>query len=95
MLFLFLSPDLGLATAAAADDPLSRALSTPRGHMAITPAMTAQTVSVVADDLNPLKPCGTCTEWLKKIAEVNPAFKVLSFTDADCTGFYCESIFDV
>jgi cytidine deaminase len=62
--------------------------------MAITPAMTAQTVSVFAADMNPLKPCGACTEWLKKIAEVNPAFKVLSFTDADCKGFYCESIFD-
>lgn len=70
-------------------------MGTPRGHMAITPAMTAQTVRVVAADVNPLQPCGACTEWLKKIAEVNPAFKVLSFTDANCTGVFCESIFDV
>ena len=33
--------------------------------------------------MNPLKPCGSCAEWLKKIAEVNPAFKVLSFTDSN------------
>jgi cytidine deaminase len=26
--------------------------------------------------LNPLDPCGACMEWLKKIAEVNPDFKV-------------------
>jgi len=45
-------------------------------------------------DMNPLKPCGACSEWLKKVAEVNPAFKVLSFTDQNCTGVYCESIFD-
>jgi hypothetical protein len=26
-------------------------------------------------DLNPLGPCGSCMEWLKKVAEVNPDFK--------------------
>lgn len=39
-------------------------------------------------DLNPLKPCGACHEWLKKIAECNPYFQILTFTDADCTGVY-------
>ena len=45
------------------------------------------------EDLNPLKPCGACNEWLKKIAESNPDFKVLTFTDAQCNGVYvspCE-----
>lgn len=42
--------------------------------------------------LNPLKPCGACMEWLKKIAEVNPDFKVLTFTDYSCSGVYIESI---
>jgi len=32
--------------------------------------------------MNPLKPCGSCSEWLKKVAEVNPSFAVLSFTDS-------------
>ena len=40
-------------------------------------------------DLNPLKPCGACNEWLKKIAESNPYFKIVTFTDADCHGVYC------
>jgi cytidine deaminase len=40
-------------------------------------------------DLNPLPPCGACNEWLKKIAECNPYFCVLTFTDAECHGVYC------
>lgn len=40
-------------------------------------------------DLNPLKPCGSCNEWLKKIAECNPRFQIVTFTDADCHGVYC------
>ncbi|KAL7499111.1 hypothetical protein ACHAWT_006816 [Skeletonema menzelii] len=40
------------------------------------------------EDLNPLKPCGACNEWLKKIAESNPHFKVLTFTDTHCNGVY-------
>ncbi|KAG5183744.1 A distinct subfamily of CDD/CDA-like deaminases-domain-containing protein [Tribonema minus] len=42
--------------------------------------------------VNPLKPCGACTEWLRKIAEVNPDFKVLTFTDTTCEGVYIESV---
>ena len=34
---------------------------------------------------NPLDPCGACMEWLKKIAEVNPDFKV-GCTDLACLG---------
>jgi cytidine deaminase len=44
-------------------------------------------------DMNPLKPCGACNEWLKKIAQSNPHFKVLTFTDNQCNGVYispCE-----
>ena len=33
---------------------------------------------------NPMNPCGACNEWLKKIAEVNPDFKVITFTSTDC-----------
>jgi cytidine deaminase len=39
-------------------------------------------------DLNPLSPCGACNEWLKKISESNPYFKMLTFTDSQCTGVY-------
>ena len=41
---------------------------------------------------NPLKPCGACMEWLKKIAEVNPDFKVITFTDSLCSGVYIEDV---
>ena len=44
-------------------------------------------------DMNPMKPCGACREWLKKIAEVNPSFKVLTFTDQGGAGVYMESEF--
>merc|ERR1712196_696724 len=49
---------------------------------------STQTHSFEGNDLNPLKPCGACNEWLKKIAEVNPNFKVLTFTDPDITGVF-------
>lgn len=44
------------------------------------------------DCVNPLKPCGACMEWLKKIAEVNPDFKVITFTDSGCQGVYIEDV---
>jgi hypothetical protein len=43
-------------------------------------------------DLNPLKPCGACKEWLLKIAEVNPGFKVLMFGDVSCDEVYIKNV---
>jgi cytidine deaminase len=40
-------------------------------------------------DINPLRPCGACNEWLKKIAESNPYFTIVTFTDSACNGIYC------
>jgi len=51
-----------------------------------------EAITVADSDMNPLKPCGACLEWLKKIAEVNPSFTVVTFTDADCKGIYIEQI---
>ena len=45
-------------------------------------------------ELNPLKPCGSCNEWLKKIAEVQPNFKVITFTDYSCDAVYCSEVRD-
>lgn len=42
--------------------------------------------------LNPLPPCGSCSEWLKKIAEVNPDFKVITFTDISCNTAFVKSV---
>lgn len=50
------------------------------------------TIIVDESDMNPLKPCGACHEWLKKIAEFNPCFSVVTFTDVNCSGVYIEQI---
>ena len=52
----------------------------------------AMTITVDSEDLNPLKPCGACMEWLKKIAEKNPEFRVATFTDEKCRGIYTEFV---
>ena len=50
---------------------------------------TKRTVVVHSSkDINPLAPCGACNEWLKKIAESNPYFQIITFTDARCNGVY-------
>jgi len=50
--------------------------------------------SAMGEHLNPLKPCGACTEWIKKLAEVNPDFKVVTFDDPSCAQVYVRSIDD-
>lgn len=52
-----------------------------------------QTVIQEHGELNPLKPCGSCNEWLKKIAEPNPSFKVITFTDSnELRGIYVSPV---
>jgi cytidine deaminase len=46
-------------------------------------------------DLNPIAPCGACTEWLKKIAEVNPDLKIVMFEDTTCETVFVRSIWGV
>lgn len=60
-----------------------------------TPASTTRTVAVEDRDMNPLAPCGACSEWLKKIAEVNPGFRVVTFTDTELNGIFTETCVDV
>eukprot|EP00956_Cyclotella_meneghiniana_P005734 scaffold7433_cov77-Cyclotella_meneghiniana.AAC.7 len=71
-------------------DPKSRAKLSKRGHHlgGITKNKKRLLLAQSPEDINPLKPCGACNEWLKKIAESNPHFKVLTFTDEDCKGVY-------
>ena len=61
--------------------------ATPSGR-----AVTAEEMSEVA--MNPLDPCGACMEWLKKISEVNPDFKVLTFTTTSCEKIFITPIGD-
>jgi len=65
-----------------------------RNDMSIKRKMKRTVVVHSCEDINPLRPCGACNEWLKKIAESNPYFKVLTFTDADCNGVYISSCQD-
>lgn len=46
----------------------------------------------VLDERNPINPCGSCNEWLKKIAEVNPEFKVITFTSTDCSTCFVKAV---
>eukprot|EP00127_Corallochytrium_limacisporum_P003320 Clim_evm9s148 gene=Clim_evmTU9s148 len=43
-------------------------------------------------DLNPLAPCGACNEWLKKIAEANPDFRVITFQTYACEKVYVREV---
>ena len=60
--------------------------------LAADPSLARRDVVAVAvfapDGPHPLDPCGACNEWLAKIAEVSPAFRVLTFGDAQL-----ESVF--
>ena len=47
-------------------------------------ALTLTRLCSLTKALNPLDPCGACMEWLRKIAEVNPDFKVITFSDTTC-----------
>ena len=37
-------------------------------------------------------PCGSCNEWLKKVAEINPDFKVITFADTTCEEVFVQSV---
>lgn len=43
-------------------------------------------------DRNPLAPCGACKEWLVKIAEANPSFRVVTFENARCRNVYINQL---
>ena len=42
--------------------------------------------------LNPIAPCGSCMEWLRKISEVNPDFRIITFTDISCDKIFVKSV---
>lgn len=53
----------------------------------------AVAVLSLADDIGPrLGPCGACTEWLRKVAEVNPDFRVVTFEDYDCENVFVAPV---
>ncbi|EQC28137.1 hypothetical protein SDRG_14095 [Saprolegnia diclina VS20] len=44
------------------------------------------------EDRNPLGPCGACNEWLLKIAEANPSFKIITFGSMECDSIYVHQL---
>ena len=63
--------------------------------VSLDPDLTTEGSGEVAEvALNPLDPCGACMEWLKKISEVNPDFKVLTFTTTSCEKVFVTPIGD-
>lgn len=78
---LFVSKTRGLCSCPSTDDRSPN----PRRR-------ASRTINVEEGDMNPLKPCGACLEWLKKIAEVNPEFLIVTFTDLNCEGIYVEQV---
>jgi len=59
-----------------------------RSNRSLAPLKRAE----VRSDLNPIAPCGACTEWLKKVAEKEPSFRVLTFETADCDRVYVKRV---
>mmetsp|Transcript_122373 Transcript_122373/g.280399 ORF Transcript_122373/g.280399 Transcript_122373/m.280399 type:complete len:80 (-) Transcript_122373:231-470(-) len=46
----------------------------------------------VVRDLNPIAPCGACNEWLKKIAEGNPGFTVVTFSSIEIREIFMKRV---
>lgn len=74
------------------DDLTKHCLSNDDSLDSVVVCPAVKTIVVDENDMNPLKPCGACHEWLIKIAEVNPQFSVVTFTDSQCCGIYVEQI---
>lgn len=41
---------------------------------------------------NPLGPCGACMEWLRKVADVTPDVRILTFEDTDCRHVFVDHV---
>lgn len=72
--------------------------------LAANPALRREEIKLVAvlslpelksDDIkahNPLGPCGACMEWLRKVADVTPDVRILTFEDTNCDRVYVDHI---
>ncbi|ETV94747.1 hypothetical protein H310_11709 [Aphanomyces invadans] len=66
--------------------------SVPAIQAALTAVDAATAMAKAEKDLNPLAPCGACNEWLLKIAEANPSFKIVTFDSIDCDSVYIHQL---
>ena len=90
VLSMDLTPPGGGAKGGGGDDGGGGA----RGVAAVSAAVRGSDADAAEVAMNPLDPCGACMEWLKKIGEVNPDFKVVTFTDSSCEHVYITPIGD-
>ena len=74
----------------------------PGPHIHLAPSPTGPSSGAAAGGgggipvaLNPLLPCGSCTEWLRKISEVNPDFAVITFSDISCERVFVHKVPDL
>lgn len=83
-----------IGTAFAADPSLRREDLRAIAVLAVDGAPTSAEGPAVqpARGRNPLIPCGACMEWLRKIHEVNPSFRVLAFEDESCQNVFVKSV---
>ena len=84
-------PDGSRGNDDAANPPLCRDVASVLRHDENETAIFAPSADG-ASCLNPLRPCGACKEWLNKIAEVNPGFRVLMFSDVTCDEVYVKEV---
>jgi len=68
--------------------PSTHAVGSHAAHLAFPES------SALPDERNPINPCGACNEWLKKIAESNPDFRVVTFTSTDCSTCFVKPVKD-
>jgi hypothetical protein len=55
-------------------------------------APAAATDAAFPAALNPISPCGSCMEWLRKVTEVNPDFRCVTFTDISCERVFIKPV---
>jgi len=65
-----------------------------RGGGALSPfrSRSARHRQNTRTDLNPINPCGACMEWLRKISEKEPGFRVITFDTTNCENIYVKRI---
>eukprot|EP00930_Biecheleria_cincta_P037673 TRINITY_DN25884_c0_g1_i1.p1 TRINITY_DN25884_c0_g1~~TRINITY_DN25884_c0_g1_i1.p1 ORF type:complete len:436 (+),score=38.84 TRINITY_DN25884_c0_g1_i1:113-1309(+) len=84
-----------IGTAFATDPSLRREDLRAIAVLAVNPAPasgSAGPAPQLGRGRNPLAPCGACMEWLRKIYEVNPSFRVLMFEDESCDHVFIKTV---
>jgi len=65
---------------------------TRRGNRSLSPLKNQRQQSSSKGDLNPIDPCGACMEWLMKIADKEPNFRVITFESYKCDKIYVKRV---